>query len=113
VAFRDFFAYERESDRSLVVGAGIPAEWIDAGEVAVVGLPTWYGKLDLSLRRTAEGAIAVRLGGDLSLPPGGVRIAPALAGPVREVWSGGTPSAAFTDTEVHVAAVPAEILIVG
>ena len=70
VAFRDFFAYERESDRSLVVGAGIPAEWIDAGEVAVVGLPTWYGKLDLSLRRTAEGAIAVRLGGRPVAPAG-------------------------------------------
>ena len=37
-------AFEREADHSLVVGAGIPAEWLEAdGGVGVDGLPTWYG----------------------------------------------------------------------
>ncbi len=55
LAFRDMFAYERESDRSLVIAAGIPTAWLDAGEVSVTGLPTWHGNLDLALRRTPEG----------------------------------------------------------
>jgi len=40
-------AFEREADQALVVGAGIPAEWLegDAG-VGVSGLPTSYGTLE-------------------------------------------------------------------
>jgi hypothetical protein len=109
LAFRDFFAYERECDRSLVVGAGIPADWLAAGPISVRGLPTWYGPLDLDLSRRADGTLEARLGGGLRLPEGGVRLALPLPGPIEEARIGGFPSSDFTDSEVHLAAVPAEV----
>ncbi|HEU4630352.1 MAG TPA: discoidin domain-containing protein [Gemmatimonadaceae bacterium] len=69
----DLFAYEREADSSLVVTAGIPDRWLEGGhEVAVRGLRTWYGPLDVSVRRGANGATRVTLGGLTRLPPGGI-----------------------------------------
>ncbi len=76
LAFRDCFAYERGADRALVIGAGIPDHWLDAGPVAVNGLPTAYGRLDLRLARTADGGLTLDLGGDLRAPPGGILLAP-------------------------------------
>ena len=76
LVFRDLFAYERGADRSLVVGAGIPMHWLAAGPVAVSGLPTAYGRLDLRLRRGADDRLTLDLGGDLRPPPGGIRFAP-------------------------------------
>lgn len=71
-SFLDFFVYERESDRSLVLAAGIPESWISApGGVAVRGLKTRYGALDYSLV-TSEGGIRMNLSGDLAVPPGGL-----------------------------------------
>jgi hypothetical protein len=69
----DLFAYEREADGSLVVAAGIPDRWLEGGhEVAVRGLRTWYGPLDVTVRRDAAGATRVALGGVTRMPPGGI-----------------------------------------
>ncbi|HEX6631422.1 MAG TPA: discoidin domain-containing protein [Gemmatimonadaceae bacterium] len=69
----DLFAYEREADGSLVVAAGIPDRWLEGGhEVAVRGLRTWYGPLDVTVRRDAAGATRVTLGGLTRMPPGGI-----------------------------------------
>ncbi|HKG91996.1 MAG TPA: discoidin domain-containing protein [Gemmatimonadaceae bacterium] len=69
----DMFAYERESDSSLVVGTGVPEAWVAADPGVVVRrLPTHYGTLDLAMRGEAGGRVRVTLGGDLRVPPGGV-----------------------------------------
>ncbi len=111
LAFRDFFAYERESDRSLVVAAGIPTEWLEEGEVEVRGLPTPYGKLDLALRREREDAFWIRVGGDLRLPPGGIQIAPPVSQPLMEVRVNGTESRDFNAREARIRVLPAEVEI--
>ena len=111
LAFRDLFAFEREADESLVVAAGIPGDWLAAGEVAVSGLPTWYGRLDVRLRRTAAGNLHLSLGGEARLPPGGIGFAPELDGLPREVRVNGEPTTAFTATEVHIATFPAEVVV--
>jgi hypothetical protein len=111
LVFRDLFAFEREADRSLVVAAGIPADWLAAGEVAVSGLPTWYGRLDLRLRRTANGVLHLSLGGGHGLPPGGFRFAPPGDGPLREVRVNGEPTTDFTPTEAQIAEFPAEVVV--
>ena len=80
LVFRDLFAYERGADESLVVAAGIPEHWLAAGPVAVYGLPTAYGRLDLRLARTPDGGLTLDLGGELRLPPGGVRFTPPGGG---------------------------------
>jgi hypothetical protein len=109
LVFRDLFAFEREADRSLVVAAGIPEDWLAAGEVAVTNLPTWYGRLDLRLSRTANGTLHLHLGGKHELPPGGFRFAPPGDNPLREVRVNGEPTRDFTPTEVRITAFPTEV----
>jgi len=68
-SFVDMLAYERESDQSLVLGAGIPASWLERG-VRVRGLRTIYGPLDFSAKR--DGArIVVHVAGE-RVPAGGI-----------------------------------------
>ena len=43
---------------------------------AVRGLPTWYGRLDLAMKREADGTLLVELGGNLRLPRGGFVVRP-------------------------------------
>ena len=51
----ELFAYEREADDALVIGAGLRSGWLDAGEIALSGLSTPYGRLDWRLAPTAAG----------------------------------------------------------
>jgi hypothetical protein len=76
------FAYERESDSTLVVGAGIPEPWVTADPGVVIrGLSTHYGKLDLSAR-AHDGVARVRLARMDRIPPGGIVVMTPLAAPI-------------------------------
>jgi hypothetical protein len=67
----DLFAYERESDGTLVLGAGIPSSWLDGEGVSIDGLHTPYGVLGYTLKRE-RGTIVLDLRGDPARkPPGG------------------------------------------
>ena len=67
---RTMFAYEREKDDALVVGAGIPESWLnDPRGVCVRHLPTYYGKLDFSLMKRGNRLVA-DLSGDVAVPEG-------------------------------------------
>src|SRR5207244_7111948 len=66
----DLFAYERESDGALVLGAGIPPEWVEGPGVAVQDLGTPYGPLSYSLKREGA-AIVLRVSSGVRMPPGG------------------------------------------
>ena len=91
-AVLDLFAYEREADHSIVLGAGVPPEWLDAGGVAVKELRTPYGLLSYSLGREG-GAVVLHVDGS-GVPPGGfVFVSP---------WNG---------TEVRVETLPARVVI--
>ncbi|MEO8349703.1 MAG: discoidin domain-containing protein [Acidobacteriota bacterium] len=73
-SFLDLFAYERESDKSLVLAAGIREDWISApGGVGVRGLRTRHGTLDYSLAKSG-GEIRMDLSGDLEVPKGGLAL---------------------------------------
>ena len=111
LVFRDLFAYERGADQSLVVGAGIPEHWLAAGPVAVTGLPTAYGCLDLRLTATTNGGLTLVLGGDLRLPPGGIRCALPGVGPACQVLVNGAPGAFDAAAEIVVAALPATVTL--
>ena len=57
----DLFAYDRASDHALVIGAGLPAAWIDAKDgVAISGMRTAYGALGYRIRN-ANGHVALHI----------------------------------------------------
>jgi hypothetical protein len=68
----DIFAYEREDDQSLVLGAGIPMAWLRGTTgVRIAQLRTPYGPLTYSMLEEA-GSIRVHIEDGLRLPPGGI-----------------------------------------
>jgi hypothetical protein len=109
---RTLFAYERESDRALVVAAGLPSEWVlSKSGVAVKRLPTHYGVLSYSLRGEGSNAMLLRLSGDLTLPPGNIVLRPPLPQPLKAVSVNGKPIETFTADSATVSEFPAEVLL--
>jgi hypothetical protein len=105
----DFFAYERGEDAALVLGAGVPADWVQASAgISVRGLRTRWGRLDLSMREDADG-LRVAISGGLRVPPGGFALRPPLARVPRRVTVGGK-AVKFSGTELVVRTVPAEVV---
>jgi hypothetical protein len=105
----DLFAYDRPADGALVLGAGVPAEWLrTASGVSLRGLRTRWGTLDLAMREE-KGDLRVCLAGELRIPPGGLAVRPPLAARPRRVTVGGK-SVPFSGTELVVRKVPAEIV---
>ena len=55
LGFAGLFAYEREADDTLVLAAGLPADWFKSGRTnGVTNLPTYYGRLSYSLKRAGD-----------------------------------------------------------
>lgn len=111
-ALRTFLAYERESDRALVLAAGIPAAWLDGGsEVGVRRLPTWFGAVSYRLRRTGPDELRLELSGDLALPPGKIVIKLPSDQPIRALIVNGRPGAVSASGEGVVGEFPAEVVL--
>ncbi len=90
----DLFACETET--GLVLGAGVPASWREAGDIGVAGLSTAWGRLDYRLVRRAEGGWTLyidrrpeRLTGELRLAwPGTERLPRANVESQGLAWQG-------------------------
>jgi hypothetical protein len=112
LAVRSLFAYEREEDESLVIAAGVADHWLRNGhEVVVRDLPTYYGGLSYRLRRESDNALRLTLEGGLAVPPGGVIVAPPLAGPLLQVEINGRDVAALAPDTIRCVECPAEIVL--
>ena len=74
----DLFAYEDESESSLVLAAGVPMAWLRGKGLAIRDLRTPWGRLSWSARVGANGAIDIRVSGLRSFPRGGVYVARAV-----------------------------------
>jgi hypothetical protein len=70
----DLFAYEDESERSLVLAAGVPMAWLRGKGLSIRDLRTPYGRLSWSARVGADGVVDVRVSGLRSWPRGGVTL---------------------------------------
>ena len=106
----DMFAYERESDSSLVVGAGVPERWMTADSGVVVrGLRTPYGGLNLTMRARGDTARIV-LTGSVRPPRGGIA--------VRAPWTAlssttnSAPTTLNSDGEAIVRRLPATVVFI-
>jgi hypothetical protein len=111
LAFRSMLVYERPSEESLVLAAGIPARWLDGGEVGARGLPTHYGRLDFRLRRDDARTTVVSVAGDLDIPRGGIVLRPPLAGPLSSVEVNGRPLTTFEAESATIDTCPAQVVL--
>ncbi len=111
-SLRTALVYERASDRSLVLAAGVPGDWLEPGEtLRVAGLPTYHGRLDYELRREGPGRLFMRVGGALRVPPGGIVLAPPLAAAIRRVELNGRDVPLEGGATVTLRELPAEVTI--
>ncbi len=105
------FAYEREEDSTLVLAAGIPAEWIgDRPGVSVDRLRTHYGRLSYAMRRE-DNVVHLNLAAGSRVPPGGIVINPGGRGTPRFATVNGRPAMISPAGEIVVRQLPAEIRI--
>jgi hypothetical protein len=70
----DLFAYEDESEQSLVLAAGVPMAWLRGNGLSIRALRTPYGRLSWTARVGADGVVDVRVSGLRSWPRGGVTL---------------------------------------
>jgi hypothetical protein len=111
-SLRSLFVYERESDQALVLGAGIPAEWVtEGGGVTLQRLPTYYGTLNYTLHKGEGEYLTMTLSGDLGLPPGKIVIRSPMSVPLTAVTVNGRAVPNFQVDEVVVDEFPAEVLL--
>jgi len=106
----DLFAYERESDQSLVVADGIPLAWLAGEGVGVAGLRTPFGPLAYSMK-ASKGTIRMEFKRGLAVPAGGIVLrAPDAAWSSGRTTINGKP-ASWTRGELRVSTLPAAITI--
>ncbi len=110
----DMFAYEREADSSLVLGAGLRPEWLSSDTGVVVrGLRTHYGPVTYTMRRyegRGSREIRARLLESTRIPPGGIALRPPPGDSPRTVMLDGRPARLSASGEVIVRRLPAEIV---
>jgi hypothetical protein len=110
-AVRTLLVYERFSDRSLVLGAGIPREWVTEGRrVSARRLPTHHGTLHLSIESETAERLRMRVSGDVRIPPGGIVLRPPLAGPLRSATVNGRPVDELDRERATIRELPADVL---
>lgn len=105
-SFLDMFAFERESDSSLVLAAGLKDEWLrEAPGVRVTNLSTHYGPLSYDARAYGT-TVTLNLKPGLRLPPGGIVVRSPLDQPVLSASVDGV-LAAVKGADVVVRKLPA------
>ncbi len=109
-SFLDMLAYERPSDGALVLGAGVPAEWLAGDGIAVRDLRTRYGRLSFTMRREAD-TVQVHIAGGMTPPPGGFVVRPPLPEGVLRATVNGSPVPISEGGEVVVRVLPADVTI--
>ena len=103
----DLFAYERESDDALVIGAGFEPDWLAQGDVEVSALSTPYGRLDYRLLRNTKGW-RLELPRPLASAQGGVHLAWPGTGALPRASHNGR-ALAFSGRELRLPDAPAVV----
>ena len=109
LAVRSLFAYERESDQTLIVGAGIALEWVEGSGVKVSNMPTLHGNLSYSMRRIDAQTLRIEIGSRMEVK---IVLCPPLAAPLHSVSVNGSACTSFDAVCVTISSTPAEIICV-
>ncbi|MCW5698576.1 MAG: discoidin domain-containing protein [Rhodospirillales bacterium] len=109
-ALLGMLAYERESDRALVIGAGVPRHWVaNENGVLVKRLPTTAGTLNYTMRLNDDGTLSVDMTGDIHVPPGKIVVISPLSEAPVAVAVNGAPTTSFDGNTVIVDTFPAKV----
>jgi hypothetical protein len=109
---RNMFLYDREEEHTVVIAAGIPADWIDSpGGVGVRNLPTYYGNLSYIIKGE-DNLVKADISTLNDFKGGKVVIKSPRRSPVKSVRINGKESSNFTSDEVVVDTIPASVIIV-
>jgi hypothetical protein len=110
---RDLFVFETSDAEQLVVGAGIQPQWVTRDEgVDVKRMPTYYGLLNYTMRLTDTDSVEVHMTGDVVVPKDGILLVSPRGAPLKEVKVDGQAYTDFTDHEVTIRHVPANVELV-
>ena len=85
-AVLDLFVYADTEAGSLVIGAGLPRNWLQGEGIRVQGLRTPYGEVSYAARDEG-GQVHIALLGS-TMPPGGYVLPASLKGDVRVTFNG-------------------------
>lgn len=108
---RNFLLYEEEQDHSLVLGSGIPADWVESAEgVRIEQLPTYYGPISYHLRRSAPDEWHWQITPAFQNPPNKLVLAPPLPRQPHEVMVNGHPTGLVAG-RIEVPPTAAEVVI--
>ena len=107
LAVRSLFAYERETDRSLIVASGLAPEWIEGAGVEVRKMPTLFGDLSYSVRKVDSSTVRFDIG---SAVAASMILRPPLAGALCSVTVDGRPYASFDEASVTLHSTPARVI---
>jgi hypothetical protein len=109
-SFLDMLAYERESDSSLVIGAGVRDEWVnEAPGIKVSNLSTEYGPLNYDMSGVGK-VVTINLRSGIRMPPGGIVVYSPLDQPILSAAVDGVPTA-VRGAEVRVRKLPSIVTI--
>jgi hypothetical protein len=118
LAIFSMLANERESPENLVLASGMRWSWIsEENGFTVDGLITRFGRLRLRIHANAPARIDLEIGGGLTIPPGGLFVAPPLPDAFRIVSVEGKNGVSLTvepdgaSVRVHQLPVSATLLL--
>jgi len=107
---RDLFVIERESDRALVLGAGLPPEWLATGS-GVQALPTHHGLLTYDVRHGGDHEVIWTIEGEIAMPPGGIELRSPVAAPIRTATINGRDLVVAHADRLRIDEIPARVVI--
>lgn len=105
----DMFAYNRESDDSLVLAAGVPARWFEGQGIAIGDLRTPQGRLNYAVKRNDK-QLLLQVQTGLVLPAGGIVFPWPYAGEPGNATVNGQ-DVPWQGNELHIQQLPAEVVI--
>ncbi len=108
-AIRSLFVYEREG--KLILGHGIDEEWLLSEQgVSVRNLPTYYGKINYTLKKE-DNVLKIKIWGDSISPPSSFVFKLPWADKVKEISLDNKKLEGFSGEEVVFYKLPVEIVI--
>ena len=105
----DMFAYTRELDDSIVLAAGVPADWLAGKGIAIDGLRIPQGNVKYTLSRS-DRKLTLQVPEGLRLPAGGLVLPWPYDGAPGEASINGE-AAAWEGRELRITQLPAKVEI--